>query len=90
LAGLARCDEANGDTASAETRYTEALNLGRRLGEPGVTASALEGLARIALTTGDRGTATERFDEAAGIRARFHRPAPPHERRDLEDATHAP
>ena len=48
LAGLGRCDEADGDTAAAQARYQEALELGRRLGEPGVTASALEGLARLA------------------------------------------
>ena len=86
----ARCDEAEGDTAAAETRYQEALDLGRRLGEPGVTASALEGLARTALTTGQRQTATERSAEAAEMRERFHRPAPPHEGRDLEDVTPAP
>lgn len=84
LAGLGRCHEAEGDTAAARARYQEALELGRRLGEPAVTASALEGLARLALATGDQATAAARFDEAAGIRERFHRPAPPHERDDLE------
>jgi tetratricopeptide (TPR) repeat protein len=83
LAGLARCDEADGDSATAQARYQEALVLGRRLGEPGVTASALEGLARLATAAGDHEAATARFDEAASIRERFHRPAPPHERRDL-------
>jgi predicted ATPase/DNA-binding SARP family transcriptional activator/tetratricopeptide (TPR) repeat protein len=84
LAGLGRCDEAHGDTSTAQARYQEALTLGRRLGEPGVTASALEGLARLALASGDQESATARFDEAAAIRKRFHRPAPPHESRDLE------
>jgi tetratricopeptide (TPR) repeat protein len=87
LAGLGRCDEADGETMTAQARYQEALTLGRRLGEPGVTASALEGLARLALASGDHRTATAQFDEASGIRTRFHRPAPPHERRDLEPFT---
>jgi predicted ATPase/DNA-binding SARP family transcriptional activator/tetratricopeptide (TPR) repeat protein len=90
LAGLGRCHEAEGDTAAAHDRYQEALALGRRLGEPSVTASALEGLARLASAAGDRATATARFVEAAGIRERFHRPAPPHERADLEHLVHAP
>jgi predicted ATPase/DNA-binding SARP family transcriptional activator/tetratricopeptide (TPR) repeat protein len=85
LAGLGRCDEAEGDTTAAQARYREALALGRRLGEPGVTASALEGLARLAEASGDHETATAGLDEAAGIRTRFHRPAPPHERRDLDE-----
>jgi predicted ATPase/DNA-binding SARP family transcriptional activator len=89
LAGLARCREAGGDTAGAHARYSEALELGRRLGEPGVTASALEGLARLASAAGDRATATARFSEAAGIRERFHRPAPPHERDDVEHLVHS-
>jgi tetratricopeptide (TPR) repeat protein len=84
LAGLGRCDEADGDTTAAQARYREALTLGRRLGEPGVIASALEGLARLDLTSGDHRTGTARFDEAAAVRERFHRPAPPHERRDLD------
>jgi predicted ATPase/DNA-binding SARP family transcriptional activator len=83
LVGLGRCDEADGDTAAARTRYDEALELGRRLGEPSVTASALEGLARLASATGDRATANALLAEASGVRERFHRPAPPHERRDF-------
>jgi tetratricopeptide (TPR) repeat protein len=88
LAGLARCDEADGDITAAGARYAEALDLGRRVGEPGVTASALEGLARVARTSGDLHTAAERLAEAAEVRKRFHRPAPPHERRDLEAGAH--
>jgi hypothetical protein len=84
LAGLGRCDEADGDTDAAQARYQDALEVGRRLGEPSVTASALEGLARLASAEGDPATATARFVEAAGIRERFHRPAPPHERADLQ------
>ena len=90
LAGLGRCDEADGDTAAAEARYSEALELGRRLGEPAVTASALEGLARLALAAGDRDAATAQIVEAAGIRERFHRPAPPHERDDLQHLVDTP
>ncbi len=88
LAGLGRCHEADGEATAARALYEEALELGRRLGEPGVTASALEALARLASAAGDRVTASARFAEAAGIRERFHRPAPPHERVDLEQLAH--
>jgi hypothetical protein len=87
---LGRCEEAHANTAAAQARYQEALEVGRRLGEPSVTASALEGLARLSLLAGDRGTATARFDEAAGIRDRFHRPPPPHERDDLKHFVQSP
>jgi predicted ATPase/DNA-binding SARP family transcriptional activator len=84
LAALGRCDEAHGDLVAAGVRYQDALELGRRLGEPSVTASALEGLARLASAAGNPEVAAASFVEAAGIRERFHRPAPPHERADLE------
>jgi len=84
LAALGRCDEAHGDFVAAGVRYQDALELGRRLGEPSVTASALEGLARLASAAGNPEAAAASFVEAAGIRERFHRPAPPHERADLE------
>jgi tetratricopeptide (TPR) repeat protein len=84
LVGLARCDEADDDLGAAQDRYEQALAIGRRLGEPSVTASSLEGLGRLALGRGDRDEATRLLDEAAAVRERSHRPAPPHERRDLE------
>jgi hypothetical protein len=87
---LGRCDEADADSVAARSRYSEALELGRRPGEPAVTASALEGLARLALGAADRATATARFVEAASIRERFHRPAPAHERDDLKHLLDAP
>jgi predicted ATPase/DNA-binding SARP family transcriptional activator len=90
LAGLGRCDEADGDTAAAQARYDQALELGRRLGEPSVTASALEGLARLASAANDQATATTHLAEAIGVRQQFHRPAPPHERNDLEQRAHVP
>ena len=83
-------DEADGDTLQPKPGYSEALEVGGRLGEPSVTASALEGLARLALAAGDRVTAIARFAEAAGIRERSHRPAPPHERDDLNRLIHTP
>ena len=89
LAGMGRCHEADGDIAAAQARYEGALELGRRLGEPSVTASALEGLARLALAAGDGDSASARYAEATAIRERFHRPAPPHERADLEHLVQA-
>jgi predicted ATPase/tetratricopeptide (TPR) repeat protein len=90
LAGLGRCDEADGDTAAAQARYDAALAVGRRLGEPSVTASALEGLARLASAANDQATATTHLAKAIGVREQFHRPAPPHERNDLERRAHVP
>jgi len=84
LSGLARCDEADGDSATATQHYDDALAIGRQLGEPSVIASALEGLGRLAWSRGDRDSADRLVDEAAQVRARSNRPAPPHELRDLE------
>ena len=59
--------------------------MGRRVGEPGLVATALEGLARISAQRGDD-EVRELLAEAADIRHSGARPAPPHERRDLERA----
>lgn len=83
LAGLGRCDEAQGEPAAATDRHRQALDLGRRLGEPAVTAAALEGLARLARDRQDVAEADQLLQQATEIRERFHRPAPPHERRVL-------
>ena len=83
LAGLARCDEAAGDAAGAGERYDEVLELSRRVGEPGLTSTALEGLCRLASERGDRALASTLLAEAAQLRTTSSRPLPPHERRDL-------
>lgn len=82
LAGLGRCDEAEGDFVSATDHYRRALDLGRRLGEPGVTAASMEGLARLARDRQDVDEADRLLRQATETRDRFHRPAPPHERRE--------
>jgi predicted ATPase/DNA-binding SARP family transcriptional activator len=84
LAGLARCDEAAADATAAGERYAELLELGRAAGEPGLTSTALEGLCRLAVGRGDRALASTLLADAMKLRAGFARPAPPHERRDLE------
>ena len=48
LAGQGRCAEALGDLAAAGGLYEKALAVGRKLGEPSVTAASLEGLGRLA------------------------------------------
>jgi tetratricopeptide (TPR) repeat protein len=83
LAGLGRCDEAEGEVDAATAHFQDALDLGRRLGEPSVTAAAMEGLARLARDRQDLDEAGRLIHEATEIRERFHRPAPPHERREL-------
>ncbi len=85
LAGLARCDEAAADATAAGERYDDLLDLGRRVGEPGLTSTALEGLSRLAIERGDRTLASTLLAEAAQLRTKAARPAPPHERRDLAD-----
>lgn len=84
LAGLARCDEADGHVAAAG-RYEDVLETGRRVGEQSLVATALEGLARLAVARGDDQAAQALADEAARVRAVFGRPAAPHERRDMTD-----
>jgi predicted ATPase/tetratricopeptide (TPR) repeat protein len=82
LAGLGRSEEAAGEAEAASRHYDEALALGRRLGEPSVTAASMEGLARLARDRQDLAEADRLLKEASEIRERFHRPAPPNERRD--------
>jgi tetratricopeptide (TPR) repeat protein len=84
IAALARCDEQDGRHEQAAEGYEAALAIGRRAGEPGLTASALEGLARLAAGRGDSTQAKGLAADAADLRLRFGRPAPPHERDDLE------
>jgi len=84
LAGLARCAEAEGEPAAAREHYEQALATGRQAGEPGLIATAIEGLARLAALKADWSRAEELLSEAATVRERTSRPAPPHERRDLE------
>ena len=83
-AGLARCDEAEHDRATATERYEEVLRTGRRMGEPSLIALGLEGLARLAADGGDDAAAHELAGEASRVREASRRPAPPHERRDME------
>jgi hypothetical protein len=83
LVGLGRCDEADGQHDEARRAYDEALALGRETSEGAVTAAALEGLARLAATGGETGNSEALVAEARDVRATAHRPAPPHEARDL-------
>jgi predicted ATPase/DNA-binding SARP family transcriptional activator len=85
-AGIARCDEADGDVGSARTGYEGALAVGRDCGEPGLVATALEGLARLAGSTGDQPEAERLAREATHVRETSARPAPPHESRDMRAA----
>ncbi|WP_183097617.1 BTAD domain-containing putative transcriptional regulator [Nocardioides pelophilus] len=86
LAGLARWDEAAGDATAAGRRYDELLELSRRIGEPGLTSTALEGLCRLASARGDRDLAAGLLAEASRLRISSSRPRPPHEERDLAAA----
>jgi tetratricopeptide (TPR) repeat protein len=83
LAGLARCDEADGRLDTAQDGYQHVLGLSHQVGEPSLTATALEGLARLAWANGKAEEAQGLLAQAADVRADRARPAPPHERRDL-------
>jgi predicted ATPase/DNA-binding SARP family transcriptional activator len=83
LAGLARCDEADGLADTARDRYEQVHDLGEAVGEPALRASGLEGLARLAASQGENDKAGELLTLASDIRSRGSRPAPPHERADL-------
>lgn len=85
LAGLARCDEAEGHLISARQQYEDVLETGRRVGEQSLTAVALEGLARLAAGRGEDRTAHDLASEASRVRTASGRPAPPHERLDMAD-----
>ena len=75
LVTLARCREIRDGRLPARELYETALGLGRRAGEPGLTASALEGLTRTwAPEEADRAAALEA--EAADVRERLGRPRP--------------
>jgi tetratricopeptide (TPR) repeat protein len=84
IAAVARCDEEDDRDVPAADGYESALAIGRSAGEPGLTATALEGMARLAARRGDRDAAESLLAEATELRVRFSRPAPPHEREDLE------
>jgi tetratricopeptide (TPR) repeat protein len=84
LAGVARCDEADGDPDAAREGYQRALDVGRHVGEPGLVATALEGLARVAVVSGAAADAQRLVREAAAVRQAGARPAPPHERHDMD------
>ena len=83
LAGLARCDEADGDLESAVARFEQSLTAGRSVGEPGLVATSLESLARLTSARGEQDEARRLLAEAARVRESSARPAPPHERRDM-------
>jgi predicted ATPase/DNA-binding SARP family transcriptional activator len=87
LVGMARCEEAEGESAVAKDRYEQVLATGRAVGEPGLIATALEGLARLAASNSKAADAKELLREASAVRERSSRPAPPHELRDLESLT---
>ena len=84
IAGVARCDEADGLGDEALDGFTRARALGESAGDPGLVAPALEGLARLAVATGQPDRAAQHAAEAAPLRLRAVRPATPLEQRDLD------
>jgi predicted ATPase/DNA-binding SARP family transcriptional activator len=84
VTGLAWCHEQQGEADEATARYSEVLAVGESVGEPGLVASALEGLARVAAMRGDRKQARSMLDRAGEVRSLAARPAPPHERQEIE------
>jgi tetratricopeptide (TPR) repeat protein len=84
LAGVAWCDWRDGLLEDAAERYTQVHAAGLRYGEPTLLATGLEGLARVAASVGQRNEAQARLNEAVDVRGASSRPAPPHERAELD------
>jgi predicted ATPase/DNA-binding SARP family transcriptional activator len=84
LAGVAWCDWRDGLLEEAADRYGQVHAMGEQNDEPTLLATGLEGMARIASSSGQDEQATSRLHEAALVRQRASRPAPPHERAELD------
>jgi hypothetical protein len=74
LAGIAGCDEVDGETASARDAYQQLLTLGEKAGEVGLVAGALEGLARAAIAEDMPARAAELLGRADSLRDEYDRP----------------
>lgn len=84
LAGVAWCDWRDGLLDEAAGRYRQVHEAGERLGEPTLVATGLEGLARVAAAENHQVEAAELLRQADELREATARPAPPHERRDVD------
>jgi tetratricopeptide (TPR) repeat protein len=83
-AGAAWCDWREGLLDDAVEKYRQVRATGERLGEPTLVATGLEGLARVAASRGDRAEVMALLRQAAAVREAAARPAPPHERKELQ------
>jgi tetratricopeptide (TPR) repeat protein len=83
-AGTAWCDWREGLLDDAVDKYRQVRATGERLGEPTLVATGLEGLARVTASGGDAAAAGALLRQAADVREAAARPAPPHERKELE------
>ncbi len=86
--GLAAVDLDEGVTAGAGEHLDQALSLARAIGDPGITAAALEQLGRLAAAAGDDAECVRQLDEADALRSRRRRPRGALEDRDVWDAGH--
>jgi hypothetical protein len=84
LAGVAWCDWRDGLLDDAADKYRQVHEAGGRLGEPTLVATGLEGLARVSAAESRNAEAAELLQQADQLRQAAARPAPPHERRELE------
>jgi hypothetical protein len=83
-AGTAWCDWREGLLDDAVDKYRQVRATGERLGEPTLVATGLEGLARVTASGGDAAAVGVLLRQAADVREAAARPAPPHERKELE------
>jgi hypothetical protein len=84
LAGVAWCDWRDGLLDEAAEKYGQVHEAGGRLGEPTLVATGLEGLARVAAAESGPLRRPALLQQADQLREATARPAPPHERRELE------
>jgi hypothetical protein len=68
----------------ADGKYAEVRAAGEELGEPTLIATGTEGLARVAFSREEALRAGALLRRAADVRQAAARPAPPHERRELD------
>ncbi len=84
LAGVAWCDWRDGLLDEAVEKYAQVRAAGEQLGEPTLIATGAEGLARVAFSRNEALEAIRLLRQAAEVREAAARPAPPHERKELD------
>jgi predicted ATPase/tetratricopeptide (TPR) repeat protein len=84
LAGAAWCDLREGRLDASRDGYRQVQQDADAISDGALKATGLEGLAQVEAAAGDLAAAGGLLSTARDLRAAVARPAPPHERRELE------